>query len=181
MSGGLSKDLREYLTTRFAKGSVDHELQTTIRDNLYLRTVPVTTRPRRPGESDGIDYTFLSLDQFRLLEKNGSLLERGIYDGNYLNLFSHFLSTLNYLKRFHLSCSETPRCLRNPFNSFTFPFLPSTPLFFAPIDFCTLLSALSFFSPCIVASFCFYLLTNKSISLFPILLPGGLLSFLVGR
>ncbi|XP_057379722.1 membrane-associated guanylate kinase, WW and PDZ domain-containing protein 1-like isoform X1 [Daphnia carinata] len=81
--GGLTKDLREYLTTRFAKGSVDHELQTTIRDNLYLRTVPVTTRPRRPGETDGLDYTFLSLDQFRLLEKNGSLLERGIYDGNY--------------------------------------------------------------------------------------------------
>ncbi len=81
VTGGLTKDLREYLTTRFAKGSVDHELQTTIRDNLYLRTVPVTTRPRRPGETDGLDYTFLSLDQFRLLEKNGSLLERGIYDG----------------------------------------------------------------------------------------------------
>uniref|UniRef100_A0A0P5MJT4 Membrane-associated guanylate kinase, WW and PDZ domain-containing protein n=1 Tax=Daphnia magna TaxID=35525 RepID=A0A0P5MJT4_9CRUS len=83
LTGGLTKDLREYLTTRFAKGSVDHELQTTIRDNLYLRTVPVTTRPRRPGETDGLDYTFLSLEQFRLLEKNGSLLERGIYDGNY--------------------------------------------------------------------------------------------------
>ena len=82
LTGGLSKDLREYLTTRFAKGSVDHELQTTIRDNLYLRTVPVTTRPARSGETDGIDYTFLSLDQFRQLEKNGSLLERGIYDGN---------------------------------------------------------------------------------------------------
>ncbi|EFX86849.1 hypothetical protein DAPPUDRAFT_44014 [Daphnia pulex] len=81
LTGGLTKDLREYLTTRFAKGSVDHELQTTIRDNLYLRTVPVTTRPRRPGETDGLDYTFLSLEQFRLLEKNGSLLERGIYDG----------------------------------------------------------------------------------------------------
>ena len=83
MTGGLTKDLREYLTTRFAKGSVDHELQTTIRDNLYLRTVPVTTRPRRPGETDGLDYTFLSLEQFRLLEKNGSLLERGIYDGKF--------------------------------------------------------------------------------------------------
>ena len=82
-TGGLSKDLREYLTTRFAKGSVDHELQTTIRDNLYLRTVPVTTRPARPGETDGLDYTFLNLDQFRQLEKSGSLLERGIYDGKF--------------------------------------------------------------------------------------------------
>lgn len=102
VTGGLTKDLREYLTTRFAKGSVDHELQTTIRDNLYLRTVPVTTRPRRPGETDGLDYTFLSLDQFRLLEKNGSLLERGIYDGNFNqeNLTKKKKSVgFNYLKK----------------------------------------------------------------------------------
>ncbi|CAH1265676.1 MAGI3 [Branchiostoma lanceolatum] len=37
---GLTKDLRQYLTTRFQKGSVDHDLQQTIRDNVYLRTVP---------------------------------------------------------------------------------------------------------------------------------------------
>ena len=79
--GGLSKDLRQYLNTRFAKGSVDHDLQNTIRDNLYLRTVPVTTRPPRAGETDGVDYTFLSAEQFRLLDRNGSLLERGVYDG----------------------------------------------------------------------------------------------------
>ena len=29
---------------------MDHELQNTIRDNLYLRTVPVTTRAPRPNE-----------------------------------------------------------------------------------------------------------------------------------
>ncbi|KAI8504048.1 Membrane-associated guanylate kinase, WW and PDZ domain-containing protein 3 [Branchiostoma belcheri] len=37
---GLTKDLRQYLNTRFQKGSVDHDLQQTIRDNVYLRTVP---------------------------------------------------------------------------------------------------------------------------------------------
>lgn len=37
---GLPKELRQFLTSRFPKGSVDHELQQTIRDNLYLRTVP---------------------------------------------------------------------------------------------------------------------------------------------
>ena len=39
-SGLLPKDLRQYLTSRFPKGSLDHDLQQTIRDNLYLRTVP---------------------------------------------------------------------------------------------------------------------------------------------
>lgn len=36
----IDKDLRHYLNLRFQKGSVDHELQQIIRDNLYLRTVP---------------------------------------------------------------------------------------------------------------------------------------------
>ena len=70
-----------YLNAGFAKGSQDHELQNTIRDNLYLRTVPVTTRPARPHETDGVDYTFLSLQQFHLLQASGQLLERGVYDG----------------------------------------------------------------------------------------------------
>lgn len=38
--GVVDKDLRHYLNLRFQKGSVDHELQQIIRDNLYLRTVP---------------------------------------------------------------------------------------------------------------------------------------------
>jgi len=80
-SGAITTDLRQYLNTRFPKGGVDHELQNTIRDNLYLRTVPVTTRPPRPEERNGIDYTFLSKEEFLALEKSGELLESGIYDG----------------------------------------------------------------------------------------------------
>ncbi|ELU17711.1 hypothetical protein CAPTEDRAFT_38696, partial [Capitella teleta] len=36
----LTKDLREYLNTRFQKSSVDHDLQQIIRNNIYKRTVP---------------------------------------------------------------------------------------------------------------------------------------------
>ena len=36
----LTKDLRKYLNMRFQKGSIDHDLQSTIRENLYVRTVP---------------------------------------------------------------------------------------------------------------------------------------------
>ena len=80
-SGAITTDLRQYLNTRFPKGDVDHELQNTIRDNLYLRTVPVTTRTPRPEERHGVDYTFLSKEEFVALEKSGELLESGIYDG----------------------------------------------------------------------------------------------------
>lgn len=45
--GVIDKDLRHYLNLRFQKGSVDHELQQIIRDNLYLRTVPCEL-PRPP-------------------------------------------------------------------------------------------------------------------------------------
>lgn len=79
----LTKDLRRYLNTRFQKDSVDHELQQTIRGNLYYRTVPCTTRPPREGELDGVDYKFLSVNEFMALEKSGHLLESGIFDGNH--------------------------------------------------------------------------------------------------
>ncbi|XP_064114305.1 uncharacterized protein LOC135220771 isoform X10 [Macrobrachium nipponense] len=83
MSGSLTRDLRQYLNTRFQKGSVDHELQNTIRDNVYLRTVPVTTRSPRQGEVNGVDYTFLSKEEFRALQRSGNLLESGVFEGNH--------------------------------------------------------------------------------------------------
>ncbi|XP_076344342.1 membrane-associated guanylate kinase, WW and PDZ domain-containing protein 1-like isoform X2 [Tachypleus tridentatus] len=82
-SGYLTKDLRQYLNTCFQKGSVDHDLQNIIRDSLYLRTIPCTTRPPRPGEVNGVDYTFLTPEEFIALDKSGNLLESGIYEGNH--------------------------------------------------------------------------------------------------
>ncbi|XP_046984274.1 membrane-associated guanylate kinase, WW and PDZ domain-containing protein 1 [Schistocerca americana] len=82
-AASITKDLRQFLNTRFQKGSVDHDLQNTIRDNLYLRTVPVTTRVPRDGEVNGVDYTFLSAEEFMELERSGNLLESGIYEGNH--------------------------------------------------------------------------------------------------
>lgn len=40
-----------------------------------------TTRQPRPGEQNGVDYTFLSIEEFNQLEKSGCLLESGLYDG----------------------------------------------------------------------------------------------------
>uniref|UniRef100_A0A674PDP8 Membrane-associated guanylate kinase, WW and PDZ domain-containing protein 3 n=1 Tax=Takifugu rubripes TaxID=31033 RepID=A0A674PDP8_TAKRU len=79
----LNTDLRHYLSLQFQKGSLDHKLQQVIRDNLYLRTIPCTTRQPREGEVPGVDYNFISVAEFRDLDESGLLLESGTYDGNY--------------------------------------------------------------------------------------------------
>uniref|UniRef100_A0A8C8CT63 Membrane associated guanylate kinase, WW and PDZ domain containing 1a n=1 Tax=Oncorhynchus tshawytscha TaxID=74940 RepID=A0A8C8CT63_ONCTS len=79
----LNKDLKHYLSLKFQKYSLDHELQQTIRDNLYCHAVPCTTRPPRDGEVPGVDYNFMSIEDFLNLEQCGTLLEIGTYEGNY--------------------------------------------------------------------------------------------------
>jgi guanylate kinase len=75
--------LRTYLDERFQKGSVDYDLQQTIRENVYMRTVPCTTREARDGEVAGKDYIFLTDEQFIKMEEGGELLEYGVYNGHY--------------------------------------------------------------------------------------------------
>ena len=108
ISGAITTDLRQYLNTRFPKGDVDHELQNTIRDNLYLRTVPVTTRTPRPEERHGVDYTFLSKEEFAALEKSGELLESGIYDGKNTFIYISIKSCIIVLmeQRFQFTDAE---------------------------------------------------------------------------
>ncbi|XP_077422675.1 membrane-associated guanylate kinase, WW and PDZ domain-containing protein 1-like isoform X4 [Vanacampus margaritifer] len=79
----LNKDLKHFLSLRFQKASPDHQLQKSIRANLYRHAVPCTTRAPRNGEVLGVDYNFLSVDDFLELEESGTLLEIGTYEGNY--------------------------------------------------------------------------------------------------
>jgi guanylate kinase len=44
-------------------------------------SVSATTRPPRPGERDGVDYHFLSDEQFDALAREGKLLEHATYSG----------------------------------------------------------------------------------------------------
>ncbi|CAJ0928966.1 unnamed protein product, partial [Mesorhabditis belari] len=55
------------------------DLQTVIRDNVYARTVPYTTRAPRDGEVDGEHYRFVTADHFNELKDGGHLLEHGTY------------------------------------------------------------------------------------------------------
>ncbi|XP_058499295.1 membrane-associated guanylate kinase, WW and PDZ domain-containing protein 1 isoform X1 [Solea solea] len=79
----LCKDLRLYLSKCFTPGSMDSQLQQLIRENLYLRAVPCTTRQPRDGEISGVDYNFVSIVEFFSLEESGALLESGKFKGNY--------------------------------------------------------------------------------------------------
>lgn len=79
----LCKDLRLYLSKCFTPGSMDSQLQQVIRENLYLRAVPCTTRNPRDGEISGVDYNFVSIEEFFSLEESGALLESGKFKGNY--------------------------------------------------------------------------------------------------
>ncbi|XP_072538442.1 membrane-associated guanylate kinase, WW and PDZ domain-containing protein 3 [Salminus brasiliensis] len=79
----LCKDLRLYLSKCFTPGSMDSQLQQVIRENLYLRAVPCTTRQPRDGEISGVDYNFVSVEEFFSLEESGALLESGKFKGNY--------------------------------------------------------------------------------------------------
>jgi guanylate kinase len=44
-------------------------------------SVSATTRPKRPGEKDGVDYHFLSREEFLERQQNGEFLEWATYGG----------------------------------------------------------------------------------------------------
>ena len=50
------------------------------RDDLGY-SVSATTRPKRPGERDGVDYYFLSRDEFVRRQEHGEFLEWATYSG----------------------------------------------------------------------------------------------------
>ena len=53
------------------------ELDTNLR-----YSVSCTTRKPRPGERDGVDYSFVSRDRFQQLLDEGAFLEHATYNGN---------------------------------------------------------------------------------------------------
>lgn len=89
-SHGLTIDLKNYLNLSFPKNSEDKQLQNLIRENIYRRTIPCTSRPPKPGEIDKIDYHFLSKEHFVEMNNKGMLLECGLYAGHYYGTMKPF-------------------------------------------------------------------------------------------
>jgi guanylate kinase len=53
------------------------------QDANLERSVSFTTRHPRPTEKDGVDYSFVSRDEFQRLVDEGEMLEHATYDGNF--------------------------------------------------------------------------------------------------
>lgn len=64
------------------KGTVVKEMMAARKDLFF--SVSATTRPPRPGEQDGVDYYFVTRDQFRDMIAKGELLE---YDEHAKNFY----------------------------------------------------------------------------------------------
>ena len=64
------------------KGTVRQEIFST-PDHKFEYSVSMTTRQKRPGEVDGVDYFFRTREEFEELIKNGQMLEYAEYVGTY--------------------------------------------------------------------------------------------------
>lgn len=64
------------------KGTVRQEIFST-PDHKFEYSVSMTTRQKRPGEVDGVDYFFRTREEFEELIKNGQMLEYAEYVENY--------------------------------------------------------------------------------------------------
>ena len=51
-------------------------------DRNLRYSVSCTTRAPRPGEADGVDYSFVGRERFQRLIEEGAFLEHAIYNGN---------------------------------------------------------------------------------------------------
>ena len=64
------------------KGTVRQEIFST-PDHKFEYSVSMTTRQKRRGEVDSVDYFFRTREEFEELIKNGQMLEYAEYVGNY--------------------------------------------------------------------------------------------------
>ena len=62
-----------------------------VNDGLGIYSVSMTTRKRRKGEIDGVDYFFLSKDEFLDNIKKDNLFEYAIYNNNYYGTPKDFI------------------------------------------------------------------------------------------
>lgn len=72
------------------RNGANTSLQFSIHSSLLTHTLSLigysgTTRAPREGEVPGVDYNFLSVEDFLKLEKSGTLLEIGTYEGKLKN------------------------------------------------------------------------------------------------
>lgn len=62
------------------------------QDSLIEVSVSHTTRPKRPGEQDGVNYNFVSIEQFKANIDTGDFLEHAEVFGNFYGTSQHWVT-----------------------------------------------------------------------------------------
>lgn len=71
-------------------GSGKTTLRRILNEKYNIPTLQnVTTRDKRPGEEDGRDYLFITVEEFQRMKDKGLLLEWVKYSGNYYGLIGN--------------------------------------------------------------------------------------------
>jgi guanylate kinase len=78
-------------------GSGKSSVQAKLVEQGWQRVVSSTTRPKRAGETSGVDYNFYSLPEFEAIEDEGEFIETETIYGNRYGLESYAIERL--LKR----------------------------------------------------------------------------------
>ncbi len=63
-------------------GKTEVALNLRAYNSIYVKAITSTTRKKREGETNGVDYYFVSLEEFEKMKADGELLEWTIYNGN---------------------------------------------------------------------------------------------------
>lgn len=66
-------------------------LKPLIDEGVLTLSVSATTRAPRPGETDGVEYHFVSKEEFEHMIQNGEMLEYANYSGNYYGTPKRFV------------------------------------------------------------------------------------------
>ena len=92
----MTKDLREYLNTRFEKNSLDHELQQKIRDNVYKRTVPCKWESNSYYNKSNIkENVFSIIHNFKIVWKNSDQFIKIVWKLNMINTCHEILFVIS--------------------------------------------------------------------------------------
>lgn len=63
----------------------------------FLKVVTYTTREKRNGEINGVDYHFLNIEEFKRLKANNYFFETVLYNNNYYGTAFNTITSNSYL------------------------------------------------------------------------------------
>lgn len=91
---------------------IDAMMQDACVSQLFVRVVTATTRAPRPGESDGVQYHFLSRDEFKKREAAGWFIETKEYSGNWYGTPKMYVEQAKAQGKNVLFCIEVDGAMR---------------------------------------------------------------------